>query len=141
MNQTGDPKIEAAVRTTGVLAALTHIDNVGFHGIATNLTGTSPKIDRNWPGLIRNARIAVAAIGWPDEIQDAAERFTAAAGQLADALDQRDANATADPARELHVAYHALSDAGWSHLSKAAGVGPQEDKAQQHNHGASHGAS
>ena len=140
MNQHGDPKIEAAVRTAGVLAALTHIDNVGFHGIATNLTGASPKIDRNWSGLIRNARIAVAAIDWPDEIQTAAERFTAAAGQLADAIDQRDTNATADPAKELHIAYHALSDAGWSHLAKTADI-PQEEKAQHHSHGASHGSS
>ena len=140
MNQHGDPNIEEAVRTAGVLAALTHIDNVGFHGIATNLTGASPKIDRNWSGLIRNARIAVAAIEWPDEIQAAAERFTAAAGQLADALDQRDTDATADPAKELHVAYHALSDAGWSHLASTANI-PQEEKVHHHNHGTPHGAS
>lgn len=139
MNQHGE-NIEAAVRTASVLAALTHIDNVGFHGIATNLTGASPKIDRNWSGLIRNARIAVAAIDWPDEIQSAAERFTAATGQLADALDQRDTDATADPAKELHVAYHALSDAGWSHLARTADI-PQEEKTHHHNHGAPHGAS
>ena len=81
MNQHGE-NIEAAVLTASVLAALTHIDNVGFHGIATNLTSASPKIDRNWSGLIRNARIAVAAIDWPDEIRSAAERFTVATGQL-----------------------------------------------------------
>ena len=140
MNQHGDPNIGEAVRTAGVLAALTHIDNVGFHGIATNLTGASPKIDRNWSGLIRNARVAVAAIEWPDEIQSAAERFTAAAGLLADALDQRDTDATAGPAKELHVAYHALSDAGWSHLAGTANI-PQEEKAHHHNHGTPHGAS
>ncbi|MDQ0677336.1 hypothetical protein QFZ30_000718 [Arthrobacter pascens] len=140
MNQHGDPNTEEAVRTAGVLAALTHIDNVGFHGIATNLTGASPKIDRNWSGLIRNARIAVDAIEWPDEIQSAAGRFTAAAGLLADALDQRDTDATADPAKELHVAYHALSDAGWSHLAGTANI-QQEEKVHHHNHGTPHGAS
>lgn len=137
MHQHEDPNSAATVRIVGMLAALTHIDNVGFHGIATNLTGASPKIDRNWSALIRNARIAVAAIEWPDEIQITAQRFTAAAGQLADALDQRDTNATANPAKELHVAYHALSDAGWSHLARTADI-PQEEKAHQHNHGTTH---
>ncbi|MDQ0819757.1 hypothetical protein QFZ79_002047 [Arthrobacter sp. V4I6] len=47
MNQPGDPNIQAAVRTAGLLAALTHIGNVCFHGIATNITGPSPKIDGN----------------------------------------------------------------------------------------------
>ena len=131
MNQHGDPNIEAAVRTAGVLAALTHIDNVGFHGIATNLTGASPKIDRNWSGLIRNARIAVAAIDWPDKIQAAAERFTAAAGHLADALDQRDTNIVAEPAKELHIAYHALSDAGWKYLAETSGI-PVEGNGHHH---------
>jgi hypothetical protein len=50
-----------------------------FHGIATNLASASPKIDRNWAGLILNARIAVAAIVWAAEIQAMAERFTTAA--------------------------------------------------------------
>lgn len=140
MNQHGDPNMRAAVRAAGVLAALTHIDNMGFHAIATNLTGASPKIDRNWSGLIRNSRIAVATIEWPDEIQAAANRFTTAAGQLADALDQRDTNATADPAKQLHVAYHALSDAGWSHLARTADI-PQEEGAHHHNHHTPRGAS
>lgn len=134
MNHDADPNIRAAVLTAGLLAALTHIDNVGFHGIATNLTGTSPKIDRNWSGLIRNARIAVSAVDWPDEIQPAAQRFTAAAGKLADALEQRDTNATTEPAKELHVAYHALSDEGWTHLARTAGIA-REDTTHHHDHG------
>jgi hypothetical protein len=135
MNQHGDPNVEAVVRTAGLLAALTYIDNVGFHGIATSLTGTSPRIDRSWSGLIRNARTAVAAVDWPNEIQTIAERFAAAAERLAAALDQRDISATAEPATELHVAYHALSDAGWAYLAKAAGI-PEEDRtAHHHEHG------
>ena len=127
----------AAARTAGLLAALTHIDNVGFHGIATNLTGASPKIDRNWSALIRNARIAVAVIGWPAEIQAIAERFTAAAEHLADTLDKHDTNVVAEPAKELHIAYHALSDAGWGHLAATAGITKEE---KGHHHGAPHQA-
>ncbi|MBO1268079.1 hypothetical protein [Arthrobacter cavernae] len=128
---------EAAARTAALLAGLTHIDNVGFHGIATNLAGASPKIDRNWSALIRNARIAVAVVGWPAEIQPMADGFTAAAEQLADTLDKRDTGIVAGPAKELHVAYHALSDAGWSYLAMTAGI-TQEDTG--HHHGASHQA-
>lgn len=140
MNQHGDPNIEAA-RTAGLLAALTHIDNVGFHGIATNLTGASPKIDRNWSGLIRNARIAVAVVGWPNEIQPLAARFTAAAEQLADALEKRDTGTVAEPAKELHVAYHALSDAGWGHLATTADITGEDKTSHQHGHGVPHEAS
>lgn len=137
MNDHRESDLEDAVRIAGLLAALTYIDNVGFHGIATNLTGASPKIDRNWSGLIRNARIAVAAVAWPDGIQPMAERFTAAAEQLAGILDQRNTSIVSEPAQELHVAYHALSDAGWSYLATSAGI-PQEDKG--HHHGPPHGA-
>lgn len=140
MNQHGDPNIQGAVWTAGLITALTHIDNVGFHGIATNLTGTSPKIDRNWSGLIRNARIAVAATNWPDEIRTMAERFVSAAGRLAAALDQRDTNATAEPAKELHVAYHALSDAGWAYLAKTAGLPEEGTSTHHHNQGTPHEA-
>ncbi len=132
MSEHGNSSVEAAAGTAGLLAALTYIDNVGFHGIAMNLTGATPKIDRNWAGLIRNARTAVAAIVWPAEIQGMAERFTTAAGQLAAALDQRDTGAASDPAKELHVSYHALSDAGWDHLAKSAGI--PEDGTPHHGH-------
>lgn len=121
----------AAAQTAGILAALTHIDNVGFHEIATNLTGPSPKIDRNWSALIRNARIAVAVIGWPNEIQAMAERFTAAAEHLAGTLDKRDTNIVAEPAKELHIAYHALSDAGWKYLAETSGI-PVEGNGHHH---------
>ncbi|PVZ60884.1 hypothetical protein [Arthrobacter sp. H-02-3] len=134
MNHHGDPNVEAAVRTAGLIAALTYIDHVGFHGIATSLTGASPRIDRSWPGSIGNARTAVAAIDWPNEIQTLAERFAAAAQRLASALDQRDISVTAEPAQELHVAYHALSDAGWAYLAKAAGIPEEGMTAHHHEH-------
>lgn len=132
MSEHGNSSVEAAAGTAGLLAALTYIDNVGFHGIAMNLTGATPKIDRNWSGLIRNARTAVAVIVWPADIQGMAERFTTAAGQLAAVLDQRDTDAASDPAKELHVSYHALSDAGWDHLAKSAGI--PEDGTPHHGH-------
>jgi hypothetical protein len=132
MSEHGNSSVEAAAVTAGLLAALTYIDNVGFHGIAMNLTGASPKIDRNWAGLIRNARTAVAVMIWPAEIQGMAERFATAAGQLAAALDQRDTDATSNPAKELHVSYHALSDAGWGYLAKIAGI--PEDRPPHHGH-------
>ncbi|WP_420179892.1 hypothetical protein [Paenarthrobacter sp. TA1.8] len=127
---------EPAVTPTGLLAALTHIDTVGFHGIATALTGSEPRIDRNWAALIHNARIAVAVTTWPDELQAASDRFTAAAGQLIPALEERDTGGVVEPAKELHIAYHALSDAGWSYLASTAGVQGSED----HGHGAQHGS-
>lgn len=126
-----------AASIAGLLAALTHIDNVGFHGIATNLTGASPKIDGNWVALIRNARVAVAATVWPNGLRPAAERFATAAGDLVAVLERRDLQGIGDPAMELHIAYHALSDAGWQHLAAAAGMPtaqPQHGTAEGHHH-------
>jgi len=127
---------ESAVTAAGLLAVLTHIDTVGFHGIATALTGAEPKIDRNWAPLIRNARIAVAVTAWPDELQPAAERFMASAEQLTPVLERRDTAEVANPAKELHIAYHALSDAGWSYLASVAGIPGGEE----HGHEAQHGS-
>jgi hypothetical protein len=119
-----------------MIAALIYIDNVGFHGIATSLTGTAPRIDRSWSGLIRNARTAAAAIDWPEELQPLAGRFAAAAARLAAALEQHNTSTTAEPAQELHVAYHALSDAGWAHLAKTAGIPGEGGTAHHHSHDA-----
>ncbi|NKR13624.1 hypothetical protein QN084_12680 [Paenarthrobacter sp. R1] len=130
------PAAEPAGITTALLAVLTHIDTVGFHGIATALTGSEPKIDRNWAPLIRNARIAVAVTAWPDELRPAAERFVASVEQLTPVLERRDTAGVADPAKELHIAYHALSDAGWGYLASAAGIPGGEE----HGHGAQHGS-
>lgn len=125
------------VTPAGLLASLTYIDNVGFHGIATTLTGPDPKIDRNWAALIRNAHIAVAAITWPPDLQAAASRFTHAADELIAVLERRDTASVGEPAKELHIAYHALSDAGWSHLAAATGM-TTEGAHDHHGHGHSH---
>lgn len=136
-----DPEDRAEPQAvTPVLAALTHIDGVGFHGIATTLTGSEPKIDRSWPGLVRNALIAVLATPWPDELRADIERFAAAAHPVVGALAGRDLAAASSGAHELHIAYHALSDAGWEYLAKMAGVPPQE-QAHRHHGSAAHGHS
>lgn len=129
MNQ---PHTHEPAGGTGILAALTYIDNVGFHGIATNLTGLTPKIDRNWTGLIRNARIAVAATSWPDHISAQAQTFIASAVNLIAALEQRDTTVTKEPAGAMHLAYHTLSDAGWQHLADLAGVDVEEHGHHHH---------
>lgn len=129
---------EPAAGTAGVLAALTHIDGVGFHGIATNLTGPEPKIDPNWAGLLRNALIAVLATDWPEGLKPAVERFSAAAQPVIGALSRRDTAAASDTAQELHIAYHALSDAGWTHLAQVAGV-PERSESHHRPAGAHEG--
>ncbi|NQD89688.1 hypothetical protein HP499_18045 [Paenarthrobacter sp. CM16] len=123
------PDTERGDYVAGLLAALTYIDNVGFHGIATTLTGPEPKIDPNWAPLIRNARIAVAVTAWPDDLMVAADKFIAAAEALTTVLGRRDLTAVVDPAKELHIAYHALSDAGWLRLASAAGVVSNSEQA------------
>jgi hypothetical protein len=128
-----DPEAQTARNgVTPVLAALTVIDGTGFHGIATNLTGPAPKIDRSWAGLVRNALIAVLATAWPDQIQADVERFATAANPIIEALTRRDVTAASSGAQELHTAYHALSDAGWGYLAKTAGV-PLEEQAHHHS--------
>jgi hypothetical protein len=64
------------------------------------------------------------------------ERFSTAAEPVVAALSQRDTTAASNTAQELHVSYHALSDAGWSYLAKIAGV-PEPGQAHHHP-GAAH---
>lgn len=117
-----DAGMEPAVLPAGVLAALTHIDGVGFPGIATTLAGVGPKINRNWVMLIRNSSIAVAVTAWPGDLRPAVERFTDAAEKMVAVLEQNDMTAVVEAANELHIAYRALSDAGWAELARTAGM-------------------
>ncbi len=132
-----DQSNDSAIRTAGMIAALTHIDGVGFHGIATTVSKPTPTINPDWSTLLRNAGTAVAAIEWPDDLHQTVATFVAAAGQLAAALDQHDIPAALAPAREVHGAYHALSDGGWKHLSTAAGTA-EAGEAHHHDHPTKH---
>ena len=107
---------------TGMIAALAYIDGVGFHGIDVVLSSESPTINGAWRGNIRSARIAVAAIDWPDELQSKAVSFADAAGRLVTALGEDDVETAVAPSADVHGAWHALSDAGWSWLATAAGI-------------------
>lgn len=128
-----EPSRETAAQAAGMIAALSHLDGAGFHGIDMALHGAQAAIDPTWSELVRNARIAVAATIWPDDVRAKAEGFTTAAGLLAAALEQGDAKAAADHAREAHGAQHGLSSAGWSHLADTAGI-PGEGGSHQHGH-------
>lgn len=128
-----NPGSETATRAAGMIAVLSHIDGAGFHGIDTALGGGSPSIDPSWYSHARNARIAAAAIPWPEELQPQAKSFTDAAGRLAAALVGGDTKAAAGPAREVHAAWHTLSNLGWNFLAGIAGI-EKEDGAGGHRH-------
>lgn len=133
-----DQSSDTAVRTAGMIATLTYIDGVGFHGIATSIAKPSPTINPDWSTLLRNAGTAVASVTWPEDLHETVETFVAATGQLAAALDKQDIESAKAPAREVHVAYHALSDGGWKHLSAAAGTAGSAETAEgaeSHHHG------
>ncbi|WP_427132406.1 hypothetical protein [Pseudarthrobacter sp. S9] len=106
----------------GMIAALTYSDSTGFHDIDMSLHGDAPAIDPAWIHTVRKARIAVAAVPWPDDVQQAANTFLDAAGTLAETLDEGHVQSALTPARATHAAQHALSNAGWSHLAHAAGI-------------------
>lgn len=130
-----EPRGEAAAQVAGMIGALSHIDGAGFHGIDMALHEAQASIDPAWSGVVRNARIAVAVVVWPDDVHAKAEGFTAAAGLLAVALEQGDAKAAADHAREAHGAQHGLSSAGWNYLAEAAGIRGEHGS---HQHDRSH---
>jgi hypothetical protein len=104
------------------LAALNIMDSVGFHEIDTTLSSASGAIDPQWLGRTRNARIAVAATSWPEELQPQAKAFVEAAGKLQAALEADDARAAAAPAREAHETQHDLSADAYTHLAAKAGI-------------------
>lgn len=128
-----NPGSETATQVVGMIAALSHIDSAGFHGIDMALGGASPTINPSWAGHARKARIAAASISWPDGLQPQAKTFTDAAGRLAAALDGGDAKAAADPAGEVHASWHTLSNLGWNYLAETADI-QKEGDANQHQH-------
>ncbi|MGA8789055.1 MAG: hypothetical protein WB535_08925 [Paenarthrobacter sp.] len=111
-----DLGLEPALPESGFLAALTYIDGVGFHRIATTLIAAGPAITRNWAALVSNARNAVAVTIWPDALRPAAERFIRAADKLAAVSDRGNTTPVTEPAKELDSAALALSNAGWAYL-------------------------
>ncbi|MDQ6751843.1 MAG: hypothetical protein M3017_00140 [Actinomycetota bacterium] len=133
MNPHRNPGTQTATQTVGMIAVLSHIDSAGFHGIDMALGGATPTIDPSWSSHTHNARIAVAAIPWPDELRARAKSFADAAARLAAALDRGETMAAAAPAREVHAAWHTLSSAGWNFLAKTVGIqGEANTHPQQH---------
>jgi hypothetical protein len=107
-----------------ILAAMSLIDTAGFHGMDTGLNGATPAIDASWLGKTRNARIASAAITWPEELQPQAKAFTDAAARLQAALENDDAAAAAAPAHDTHETQHDLSADAYAYLGTKAGIAP-----------------
>ena len=117
----------------GLVAALTHIDGVGFHGIAPSIGRPTGTVDPEWPRMLRNAATAVAVVSWPSGLEETAKTFVDSATRLAEVLGQGDRAAASGPARQVHGAYHALSDGGWEHLAEAAGLAPLA-REEHHQH-------
>ena len=105
-----------------VLPAVALIDGAGFHGIDTALAEPGAKIDAQWLGNTRNARIAVASTSWPDELKPEARAFVDAAARLQAALETDDAAAAAAPAHDTHEAQHDLSADTYNYLAGKAGI-------------------
>ena len=97
----------------GLLAALSLIDGVGFHGIDEALNAGEP-LDPEWLGATSHAAIAVSAVIWPADLTEAAQAFVTAAHDLATALETDDAAAAAPLATAAHDAEHELSEAGYA---------------------------
>jgi len=110
-----------------MIAALSHIDAAGFHGIDMALGESSPIGDSAWSGQVRNAWIAAAAIEWPEPLQPLVKAFTDATATLTAALHRGDVVAASAPARESHAAQHRLSNAGWGYLAQAVGIQGEDD--------------
>ncbi|MCC6238317.1 MAG: hypothetical protein IT299_12210 [Dehalococcoidia bacterium] len=123
----------SASSNSDILAALYNMDGVGFHGIDDGLRAASPKIDSQWLGKTKNARIAVAATTWPKDLEPQARAFVEASGKLAAALENDDVAGAAAPAKEAHEAQHELSADAYAYLAGKAGL-----TATKHNDGAAH---
>ena len=107
---------------SGMLAALAVIEAGDIHGMSERLTSPHPTIDPGDLARVRHARIAAATAAWPPELQKKAQTFTAAADQLAAALEKDDGDAAAKAILGAHAAYHALADGGWEALGDQSGT-------------------
>src|SRR3990170_4868694 len=99
------------------------MDSVGFHAIDTALAESGAKVDAQWLGKTRNARIAVASTAWPKDLAPQAKAFVEAAAKLQAALEQDDPKAAAPAAHDAHEAQHDRSADAYNYLAKQAGIG------------------
>jgi hypothetical protein len=105
-----------------LLSALVLMDGAGFHTMEEALSAPGATIDAEWLGRTRNARIAVATVTWPDDLEAKAKAFTDAVAPFQAALEDDDAAEAARAVSAAHAAQHALSLDAYDHLAEEAGI-------------------
>lgn len=101
--------------TAGVIAAIHHIDSVGFHEIDVSLQ--NGEIDPRYSAAVAHAVTVARATDWPEELQSEVAEFVEAANSMAEALEAEDVSAGAAAAKEAHDKQHVLSHAVYATLA------------------------
>lgn len=129
----GDDSDETAGDAGAMLAALDILESAELHAVELALIEEDATIDPEWLGRLRNARIAIAVIDWPEELQEPAQAFLDQSMPLETALAEDDAEAAGAVVTATHSAFHALNSAGFDFLAEQAGVaGAAHDEEEEH---------
>jgi hypothetical protein len=117
-----------------IIAVVDHVDAAGFHAIDMALQDGAAQIEPGWAGAVRNARIAVAVLDWPEPLRAASDAFLAAAADLTAALTLGEPASASAAARRAHGTQHRLSNASWEYLAHATGIEAAGATPHAHEH-------
>lgn len=111
----------AAAQKAQVIAAIYHLDKVGFHGMEEAIkAGTIPA---GALGNVRRSRIAMSAVDWPADVRDSVSALAVNMVALEQALRDENINAAVDPVTNVHDIEHKLSDQVYTWLGGVSGAG------------------
>lgn len=102
-----------------VVAAITYLDAVGFHGIDTAIAGG--EIPSGTLGKVQNALAVTTAVRWPSALHDDSAALVDHLRDLVKDLGEGKASVAADPAKAVHDAEHSLSRKAWAWLRDMGG--------------------
>lgn len=102
-------QLEASATTNSLLLASRFLAEAQFHAMDDALN--SGELDPRYLATVRETTAIIAAIHWPDELQETVRAFSSTARELAAALEEEDLEAAGDAAAAVHGAQHDLNNA------------------------------
>lgn len=113
--------------TTNVIAAVSLIDNAGFHVLDEELTakGTVPATAET---TAKHIQAVALATDWPNDLRKPARDMAKAMGDFAAAIatDTPDIKHATELSNAAHTAWHDFDHEAWSWIQAKAGVGGHE---------------
>lgn len=119
----GGDDTSKATENNSAMAAITYLENSGFHEIDTAIT-TDGKVPSTAHNTAVHMQTVLLTATWPSELKDQAKTVAKALGDFAAAVDTDtpDIARVKDLSNKAHAGYHDFTTKAWAHLGAEAGL-------------------